>query len=387
MRIGAALSTDPDPTRATSAAVEEARSGLGGAEVSLALVVASRHHAPSAGVVSEAVRVEARPERVIGCVAETVVGGDREVEGGPAVAVWLASLPEPVETFHMEFVRTSEGGVFGGYRFEDAGPGPCLLIGDPFSFPTDLLLGHMNTRVPGTVLVGGMASGGVGPGGTRLFLDGRVVDTGAVGARLPGIRIRALVSQGCRPIGEVYTVTGAEQNVILELGGRPPLQRLQQLVGTLPAEDRELVSRGLHVGRVIDEYKAEPGYGDFLIRGVIGIDPQSGALAVGDRIEVGEAIQFHLRDAATADEDLRTVLDREAEPAAGALLFTCNGRGSRLFSVPDHDASLVSEKLGGVPLAGFNCAGEIGPVGGKNFLHGFTASIALFTNPDAVTSR
>jgi len=360
--------------------VEEARSRLGGAEVSLALVVASRHHAPSAEIASEVVRVKAGPERVIGCVAETVVGGNREVEGGPAVAVWLASLPKPVETFHMEFVRTSEGGVFGGYRFEEAAPGPYLLIGDPFSFPTDLLLGHVNERVPGTVVMGGMASGGMGPGDTRLFLDERVVDTGAVGARVPGIRIRALVSQGCRPIGNVYTVTRAEGNIIHELGGRPPLQRLQELVETLPPEDRELVSRGLHVGRVIDEYKAELERGDFLIRGVIGVDPQSGALAVGDRIEAGETIQFHVRDAATADEDLRTLLERESEPAAGALLFTCNGRGSRLFSLPDHDASLVSEKLGGLPLAGFNCAGEIGPVGGKNFLHGFTASIALFVD-------
>jgi small ligand-binding sensory domain FIST len=381
MRIGAALSTDPDPAKATEAAVEEARSRLGGAEVSLALVVASRHHAASAEIASEVVRVKAGPERVIGCVAETVVGGDREVEGGPAVAVWLASLPKPVETFHMEFVRTSEGGVFGGYRFEEAGPGPYLLIGDPFSFPTDLLLGHVNERVPGTVVMGGMASGGIEPGDTRLFLDERVVDTGAVGARVPGIRIRALVSQGCRPIGNVYTVTRAEGNIIHELGGRPPLHRLQELVETLPPEDRELVGRGLHVGRVIDEYKAELERGDFLIRGVVGVDPQSGALAVGDRIEAGETIQFHVRDAATADEDLRTLLEREAEPAAGALLFTCNGRGKRLFSVPDHDASLVSEKLGGLPLAGFNCAGEIGPVGGKNFLHGFTASIALFVDP------
>ena len=380
MRIGAALSTDPDPATAAAAAVEEARSRLGGAEVSLAVVVASRQHALSAEVASEAVRVKAGAERVIGCVAETVVGGDREVEGGPAVAVWLASLPTPVETFHMEFVRTSEGGVFGGYRFEEAGPGPCLLIGDPFSFPTDLLLGHVNERVPGTVVMGGMASGGMGPGDTRLFLDDRVVETGAVGVRVPGIRIRSLVSQGCRPIGNVYAVTRAEGNVIHELGGQPPLQRLQDLVETLSPEDRELVGRGLHVGRAIDEYKAEPERGDFLIRGVMGVDRKSGALAVGDRIEVGETIQFHVRDAATADEDLRTLLEREEDPAAGALLFTCNGRGSRLFSVPDHDASLVSEKFGGLPLAGFNCAGEIGPVERKNFLHGFTASIALFVD-------
>jgi small ligand-binding sensory domain FIST len=378
MRVGAGLSTDPDTRKAASTAVEEARSQLGEAEISLALVVASRHHAPFAEAASEAVRLNAQPGRVIGCVAETVVGGDREVEAGPAVAVWLASLPQPVDTFHMEFIRTSEGGVFGGYRFEEGGPGPYLLIGDPFSFPADILLGHVNERVPGTVVMGGMASGGTEPGDTRLFLDDRVLETGAVGARLPGVRIKALVSQGCRPIGNAYTVTRAGGNVIHELGGRAPLHRLQELMETLPPEDRDLVGRGLHVGRVIDEYKADMGRGDFLIRGVVGVDPQTGALAVGDTIEVGETIQFHVRDAATADEDLRTLLERDAEPAAGALLFTCNGRGSRLFSVPDHDASLVWEKLGGSPLSGFNCAGEIGPIGGKNFLHGFTASIALF---------
>jgi small ligand-binding sensory domain FIST len=381
MRIGAALSTDPDPATAGAEAAVAAGSRLDGADASLALLVASRHHAPSAALVLDAVRRAVGSERVIGCVAETVVGGDREVEEGPAVAVWLASLPEPAETFHIEFVRTSEGGVFAGYRFQGPGSGPYLLIGDPFSFPTDHLLQHLNEQIPGTVLMGGMASGGMRPGETRLFLDDRVVDEGAVGARLPGVRIRTLVSPGCGPVGNVYTVTRAEGNVIYELGGRPPLLRLQELADGLSPKDRTLLGRGLFVGRTIDEYTVEPGRGDFLIRQVMGVDQRSGALAVGDRIEVGETIQFHVRDAATADEDLRELLELEAvEPADGALLFTCNGRGSRLFPVFDHDASLVAGKLGGLPLAGFNCAGEIGPVGGKNFLHGFTASVALFVD-------
>jgi small ligand-binding sensory domain FIST len=380
MRIGAGLSTDLDPVKAAGQAAREALIGLGEDEASLAVLCVSRDHASSAEVASEALRAEAGSGRVIGCVAETVVGGDREVEDGPAVAVWLASLPEPVETFHMEFVRTSEGGVFGGYRFDGGGTDACLLIGDPFSFPTDLLLAHLNERTPGTVVMGGMASGGTEAGETRLFLDDRVMDHGAVGVRLHGTRIRPIVSQGCRPVGNAYTVTKAEGNVVQGLGGRPPLERLRELVAMLPPGDRELLGRGLHVGRVIDEYKAEPGRGDFLVRGVVGVDQQSGAMAVGDEIEVGETIRFHVRDAESADEDLRTLLEREAEPAAGALLFTCNGRGTRLFSVPDHDASLVSKMLGGLPLAGFNCAGEIGPVGGKNFLHGFTASIALLVD-------
>jgi small ligand-binding sensory domain FIST len=380
MRIGAGLSTEPDPASAAASAAAAAMSALGGSEATLAVVVASRHHARSAEIVSSAVRARADAASLVGCVAETVVGGDREVEEGPAVAVWLASLPEPVETFHMEFVRTSTGGVFGGYRFEEAGRDPYLLIADPFTFPADHLLRHVNERLPGTVVMGGMASGGLGPGDTRLFVDDRVVDAGAVGARLPGVRIRPLVSQGCRPVGSVFTVTRASGNLIQELGGKPPLQRLQELVARLEPADRELVTHGLHVGRAIDEYKAEPGRGDFLVRGVLGVEPETGALAVGDDVEVGQTVQFHVRDAATADEDLRSLLERETEPAAGALLFTCNGRGSRLFDVPDHDASLVSKLLGGLPLAGLNCAGEIGPVGGKNFLHGFTASIAVFTD-------
>lgn len=378
MRIGAALSTEPDPATATEEAAGRARSQLDGGGVSLAMLVASRHHAHAVETAAETLRATARPERVIGCVAETVVCDGREVEEGPAVAVWLASLPEPVETFHMEFVRTTEGGVFGGYRFED--PSAYLLIADPFSFPADLLLEHLNERVPGTVVMGGMASGGMGSGQNRLFLDERVVDSGAVGARLPGVRIRPIVSQGCRPIGSSYTVTRAEGNVIQELGGRPPLERLKELVAKLAPADRELVEQGLHIGRVIDEYKADPGRGDYLVRGVAGLDQRTGAMAVGDRIEIGETIRFHVRDAATADEDLRTLLEPDLEPAAGALLFTCNGRGSRLFPLPDHDASMVAEHLRGAALAGFNCAGEIGPVGGKNFLHGFTASIALLVD-------
>jgi small ligand-binding sensory domain FIST len=377
MRIGAGLSTNSDPVTAGADAARMASSSMDGDRASLAVLVASREHGSAAASVLDAVRRTASPERVVGCLAETVVAGDREVEEGPAVAVWLAILPEPAETFHMEFMATSEGGVLAGYRFD--APGPYLLIADPFSFPTDHLLRHLNTRMPGTVVMGGLASGGIGPGHTRLFLDDRVVEDGAVGARVPGAGIRSLVSQGCRPIGSVFTVTGAEGNVIRELGGRPPLRRLKELVASLSPEDRALAARGLHVGRAIDEYKAEPERGDFLIRQVMGLDSETGALTVGDRIEVGETIRFHVRDAATADEDLRALLEREApDPADGALLFTCNGRGSRLFSVADHDASLVSQQLGGVPLAGFNCAGEIGPVGGRNFLHGYTASIALF---------
>ncbi len=231
--------------------------------------------------------------------------------------------------------------------------------------------------------MGGVASGGLALRQSRLFLGGRVLSQGAVGAHLPGAEVHPLVSQGCRPVGDPYTITRSDGNVIHELGGRPPLARLRELATALPGRDRELLAQGVHVGMVINEYQAEPRQGDFLIRGVVGADPESGAIAVGDEIAVGQTVQFHVRDADSADEDLRRALERESTALggrrpAGALLFTCNGRGSRLFSEPDHDAGLLAKMLGEIPVAGFFCAGELGPVGGQNFLHGFTASIALF---------
>jgi small ligand-binding sensory domain FIST len=364
-----------------------ARRGLDGRSADLAVVFASLHHAPAADQVLEAVHEAASPASLIGCVGEAVLGGPREVESEPAISVLLGAFPGRAETFHMEFVSTESGGAFGGWRFEAPEPDgrvPVhLMICDPFTFPADLLLQHLNDAVPGALVVGGNASGGAQAGETILFRDHQIHSDGAVGARLEGsIGVRTLVSQGCRPIGDAFVVTKAEQNVVFELAGRPPLERLRETVNALPPPDRELVSQGLHVGRAIDEYKTEHGTGDFLIRGVLGADPNTGALAVGDHLEVGQTIRFHVRDAATADEELRTLLEQTVSEQrgrpSGALLFTCNGRGSRLFPTPDHDARLVSSYLGGVPLAGFFCAGELGPVGGKNFLHGFTASLAVF---------
>lgn len=383
MRIGAGLSTSDDAGRAAVEAAGDALTSIGSGPTSLAVVFASPHHAATAERLIADVRAVAAPEHLIGCVGQAVVGGGREIEDSPAVAVWLAQLPEPAETFHMEFVRTSSGGAFGGYRLQDGAP--YLLLADPFTFPLDLLLHHVNEALPGTTVIGGMASGGQQPGDTRLFVDDSVVAGGAVGARLPGAHIRPLVAQGCRPIGPVYTVTRADGNVVHELGGRPPLERLEEIVGRVPNDERVLITAGVHVGRVIDEHEPVPGRGDYLVRGVMGIDGSSGAMAVGDHIEVGETMRFHVRDATTADEDLRDLLDLERRTlggnrVVGALLFTCNGRGSRLFGVPDHDASLLAELLDAPPVAGFFCAGEIGPVGGRNFLHGFTASAALFVD-------
>jgi small ligand-binding sensory domain FIST len=284
----------------------------------------------------------------------------------------------------MEFLRTPTGGVFAGYRFDPDGRDFHVLLPDPYTFPAEPLLDHLNDHLPGTTVMGGLVSGAPRPGLSRLFCDDQVLGSGAVGVRLPGWHGVRVVSQGCRPFGEPYTVTDARGRLITGLGGRPPLQRLREMVAALPEEQRDLVGQGLQIGIVVREYDDVPARGDFLVRPVTGADETSGAVEVGEVVQVGTAVQFHVRDADAADDDLRVALHhaREAAPGrpAGGLLFTCNGRGRRMFGAPDHDASLVEDLLGGIPLAGFFAAGELGPIGERNALHGFTASLALFVD-------
>jgi small ligand-binding sensory domain FIST len=382
MKVGASLAIDDAPRAAAVSAATEAVRRLGGKEPALAVVFASAHFSSQADAVLDAVHDAAAPRALIGCVAEAVVGPGWEVESEPAVSVWMASVAADVRTFHCTFHRSGDDGTFSGWPDD---PAPAyLVIADPYTFPAELLLRSINDRA--AFVVGGMASGGRAPGETRLFLDGDVVTSGAVGIALSGnVEVLALVSQGCRPIGRPLTVTRSEGNVIFELGGKAPLQRLQELYASLPEHDRALMSQGMLVGRVIDEYKTEFERGDFLVRGLIGADPNSGAIALGDSVGVGETIQFHVRDEASADEDLRATLKVARDSVgerriAGGLLFTCNGRGSRMFSTPHHDAALIASELGNPPVAGFFCAGELGPIGGKNFVHGFTASMAIFSD-------
>jgi small ligand-binding sensory domain FIST len=384
VRFGVGFATVVDPRQAAADAATAAVAGLGGERPTLAVLLASSHHRDEAGEVLATVHEIVGPVSLVGCVADAVVAGRREVEGRPCVAVWLGSLAEPVETFHMQFVRTSAGGLFAGYEFGHAGGDFHLLLPDPYSFPAEVLLEHLNAHRPGTRVMGGLVSGTAGPGGCRLFLDGDVLVSGAVGVRLRGWRGMTVVSQGCRPIGDPYTVTAARGNVITGLGGRPPLHRLREIIAALPPEQSDMAMRGPQIGILVDEYVADPGRGDFLIRAIVGADQETGAIEVGDIVDVGTTVRFQIRDAASADEDLRSGL-RQALAAtpgrpAGALLFTCTGRGRRMFDVADHDAAVIEDLLGGIPLAGFFAAGELGPISGHNALHGFTASLAVFVD-------
>lgn len=347
----------------------------------LALLFVSRSHAGALEDVVGAVRATLAPATLIGCVAGTVIGGGREVEEGPALSLW-AGHTGPVRGFHLALSSTPDGHALLGWPEEPDGEpvraSALLLLADPWTFPTEGFLAHLQFDRPGLAVVGGMASAAQTAGANRLVLDDQILTEGAVGVFLgPDLEVTPVVSQGCRPVGTPLVVTRAERNLVYELAGRPALERLEELARTLPAPDRELLSRGLQFGRVIDEHRAEFGRGDFLVRNVLGGDQATGAIAVGDVVEIGATTQFQVRDAVSADEDLRDLMAGRRGEAA--LVFTCNGRGTHLFGAPDHDASVVRDHLPRAALAGMSCAGELGPVGGRNFVHGFTASIVLIS--------
>lgn len=366
---------------------EEIRAGLGKAEPDFSILFASMDHAAGFGQLASRI-CEATGTRVlIGCTGETVIGGSEEIESGPALSVWSAVVPDAkVESFAVRFERTADGIVSTGLP-PIANDGDDLravfLLGEPFSSAPHTVLDHFEAESSGVPVLGGMASGGQRPGENRLFHNSHEVKHGAVGLMVRGgPRVRSVVSQGCRPIGKNYVVTRADENVIHALGGAPPMQRLKELFDSLSDRDAELVKLGLHLGLVMNEYKESFERGDFLISNVIGADRENGSIAIGTPVRVGQTVRFHVRDAETADEDLKTLLeaDRAANPARpqAALLFSCNGRGTRLFPSAHHDASAIQKIHGPLPLAGFFAQGELGPISGRNYVHGFTASIALF---------
>ena len=368
-RYGAALSEHPDSASAVGEVIGEILEAVGPSP-DLAVLFASAAHREAVGEMADAVHQVLAPTALVGATAVSVIGGPLEVEERPAISLWAAAHC-PVQPVRLEAVRGHEGWAVGGMPAD--AEGTLLAIPDPYTFPSEALLKAGSA----VTVVGGLASAANRPGDNRLILNHEVYDDGAVGVLLdPGVEVRTVVSQGCRPIGQPFTVTKSEGNVVTEMGGRTAVDRLRETLLGLDENDRALVAKGLHVGVVIDEHKPEFDRGDFLIRGLIGADEQTGALAVGDAVDVGTTVQFQVRDAATADEDLRELM---ADASAGsALVFTCNGRGTHLFDGPDHDAVVVHEALDRAPVAGMFCAGELGPIGGQNFLHGFTASVVLF---------
>ena len=375
MQVAAALSRTDDPGLAAAEAADAAGVELGDAVVGLAIVLVTPEHAEGLASVAAAVEARLEPEVLLGAVAQGVIGPGEELEAGPGVVVWCAHLGGGrAVPFRAWTMRPERGGIAVA-GWPDSAPGELtLVLADPFTFPMAEVARRIGHQRPGQPLVGGLLTGG--QGSSRFLLDGRVHEDGAVGVVLQDVATRTVVSQGCRPVGEPLTVTGVERNRIHELAGQPAIEVLRQLLEDVGEKDRELLDRGgLHIGLVADEVRDDYDTGDFLIRGVVGVDPEEGTITVGDIVSLGQTVQFHLRDAESAHRDLAQRLDG-LDPAVGGLLFTCNGRGQALFGEPDHDVRHVGAKVEG-PIAGAFCAGELGPVGARSHLHGFTASIAL----------
>jgi small ligand-binding sensory domain FIST len=384
VRIGTGLSTSPDPRAGALEATLTARDGLDDASCDLAVVFASGTHLAAPEAVLEAVHEQLAPDALVGCAAGGVIGGRREVEEGTAVAVWAAHLDGgSASIFHaiVEEIEEGAGALAGMPELE--GADGAILLADPATFPTDAVLRFVSESAPAVPVVGGLASARLASGATALFVGEEVVDEGAVGVRLDGVELLACVSQGAAPIGPELTITAADGHIIAELAGKPALEKLRETIEALPPSELALVQGGLLMGIVVDANKPEYVQGDFLVRGLMGADPSTGQVSVAADVRPGQVVRLHARDAASADRDLRASLGvsmRElgGRQPAGALVFSCNGRGRGLFGRGDHDVRTVAEELAGAPAAGFFAAGEIGPVAGESFLHGFTATVAVF---------
>ena len=330
---------------------------------------------PAGAEILAGLREHLTPRRFIGCTAGGVVGAGREIEDQAATAVLAARLPgvqvDPLPDLDEDEVDLRPDSLQA-----------CIVLVDPFSTATEALLNRLDQLAPGVPVIGGVASWASAPGRNRLSQDGEVTNSGLVGVTLRGdVRVSTIVSQGCRPVGDWFTVTGSRSNLIQELDGKPPLEVLQDVFAEASADDQKLMRSGILLGRGVATQPDDLGHGSFLIRVVLGADRESGAISVADRVREGEYVQFHVRDAQSARDDLEMLLTPQVfeETAAGALLFTCNGRGERFFGERDADVAIIGNALGEqVPVTGFFCGGEIGPIGSANFVHGYTASLAVF---------
>ena len=364
---------------------EELRDGI-----DLAFLFVSPYFRQDYDKLSERVYDQLRCRVLIGCSAGGVIGGGYEIESRPAISVLAASLPDvEIKPFHLN--QSDLPGLDASpkkwqdcFKSEGIERPQFVLLADPFTLDAEMALQGLDYAYPDSVKVGGLASGAGAPGQTGLFVNRNYYRSGMVGVELSGkLEIDTIVSQGCRPIGKPLSITRCEKNLLIEIDRKKPLDVIQDLYHDLPEMDQNLMRHSLFLGIAMTPFKEHLERGDFLIRNLMGIDYQTGALAVGSLLREGQTIQFHLRDRETSAEDLNWHLtqyqmEREAGSACGALLFSCMGRGVNLYGEPDFDTRLFRNLFGDVPLGGFFCNGEIGAVGQTTFLHGYTSCMGIF---------
>jgi len=368
---------------------EELRGRLHSPQVSLGLVFTTPKFFPHAKQLLEILRVHARIPLLAGCSSTGLIAGENEVEDSNGVALALYALPgADLKGVHFTQSQVEESNGPGYWRLE-TGVEPeqtngWLAFADPFHIDAESWLQSWNEAYAPLPVFGGLASGVFAEQTTQVYLNGDVYEEGGVAISVGGdVKLAGVISQGCTPIGETWTLTRVEQNLIHRIANRPAYEVLVETVNKMSPEDQRKARGNLFIGLVVNEYLEDFHRGDFLVRNLLGGDPQTGVLAVGAMPRMGQTMQFQRRDASAATEDMSELLERARGKIGDATIYggclcCCNGRGKNLFGHPSHDAQLVQQQLGGIGLAGFFCNGEIGPVGEKNFLHGYTASLALF---------
>jgi small ligand-binding sensory domain FIST len=368
---------------------EQVRAQLPAPGVSLGLIFMAPKFFPHARAVLEVVRVHARVPLLAGCSSQSLIVGACEVEENAGITLGLYSMPDAdLKAVHFTQRQVEEANGPGYWQLE-TGIEPnqtngCLVFIDPFHLDSEAWLKSWNEAYAPKPVLGGLASGDFTEQVTQLYLNGEVYEEGGIAINIGGsVKLVGVTSQGCTPIGDTWTLTRVEQNIIHEIGNRPAYEVLAETFNRLAPEEQKKARGNLFIGLVINEYLEEFHRGDFLIRNLLGADPRSGSIAVGALPRLGQTVQFQRRSAAAATEDMDELLNRARSklggaPVYGGCLCSCNGRGQSLFGRPNHDAEMVQQRLGPIGLTGFFCNGEIGPVGEKNFLHGYTASLALF---------
>lgn len=341
--------------------------------------------------IADQIYADLKPKVLIGCSAGGLIGGGLEIEQQSGISLSVALLPGvKLCPFHIDDRQLPDS---------DAGPAfweeligvtgeeepSFILLPDPFTFRIEALIEGLDFAFPKSPKIGGLASGANQPGGNILFLNDQIYNKGLVGVAISGnLMLETIVAQGCKPVGAPLRITACDNNILLELDGKPAVVALKQVLEGMSEYDQKLARHSFFLGVVMDEFKADFKSGDFLIRNIIGIEPKSGALIVGEMLRQERTVQFHVRDAATSSEDLRILLkdymDKKSNGGKrlGALLFSCLGRGTYLYGQANHDSDGFRAYIGDVPLSGFFCNGEIGPVGGRTFIHGYTSSFGIF---------
>ncbi len=395
MKWASSISTHESIERCIEETVKSVKHQLGGKEAHLSVVFVSPHHKSKFDLIPALLRENFSPGLILGCSGGGIIGGGYEIEHQTAFSLTTGHLPNveitPIssDTLSLPEGETSPSVWRDWIGVKNEKNPQFIILADPFSFRGEEFLSGLDFAYPQSPKVGGLASGAQSHGGNVLYLGDKILDSGMVGVALSGnVTLDTIVAQGCRPIGKPMNITKCNQTLLETVDGKPPLQVLEEMVEDMNENDRKLIQTSLFLGIEMDPFNENPGQGDFLIRNLIGVDRDTGALSIGALLREGQLVQFHLRDKAMSSEDLNEMLTRyqsksNLDEASGALLFSCLGRGEYLYGEPNHDSEMFRKVLGNVPLGGFFCNGEIGPIGKTTFLHGYTSSFGIFRSSEA----